>query len=421
MATRRAGVSAVLAVLAVVAVGAGTGASEPWAAALGSPVRPLTEGPQVAKVAAAEQAFALDLLGRLGPGASDLVLSPSSIATLLAMLEPGAAGATQAGIAQALHSSRLSAGDQASGWSYLDADLSKRAASDHIVLDVANQAWFESGLPVLAAYLRLLAADFRTGVHEADFEQDPAAAARAINSWVASRTAGHITNLVTPAQLERVVAVLVDAVYMDAPWATPFDASLTAPAPFHLSASTTEQVPTMVTPSLFQAPASSGPGLDAVELAYRGHDLSALVLMPPEGQLSSFEKSLSVARLARIVGGLRLQPVEVNLPKFSLHTALTLNAVLSAMGMEQAFTNSADFSNLSPQPLELSFVVHDAQIEVTEKGTEASAGTAGGAEPTAVERRPPLELFFDHPFLFLVRDDVTGALLFEAQVDNPVG
>jgi serpin B len=218
-----------------------------------------------------------------------------------------------------------------------------------------------------------------------------------------------------------VVAVLVDAVYMDAPWATPFDASLTAPAPFHLSASTTEQVPTMVTPSLFQAPASSGPGLDAVELAYRGHDLSALVLMPPEGQLSSFEKSLSVARLARIVGGLRLQPVEVNLPKFSLHTALTLNAVLSAMGMEQAFTNAADFSNLSPQPLELSFVVHDAQIEVTEKGTEASAGTAGGAEPTAVERRPPLELFFDHPFLFLVRDDVTGALLFEAQVDNPVG
>src|ERR1700683_4340465 len=147
MATRRAGVSAVLAVLAVVAVGAGTGASEPWAAALGSPVRPLTEVPQGAKVAAAEQAFALDLLGRLGPGASDLVLSPSSIATLLAMLEPGAAGATQAGIAQALHSSRLSAGDQASGWSYLDADLSKRAASDHIVLDVANQAWFESGLP----------------------------------------------------------------------------------------------------------------------------------------------------------------------------------------------------------------------------------------------------------------------------------
>jgi serpin B len=89
------------------------------------------------------------------------------------------------------------------------------------------------------------------------------------------------------------------------------------------------------------------------------------------------------------------------------------------MGMSQAFSSEADFAALSARPLELSFVVHDAQMNVSEKGTEASAATGGGLAPTAMPAPPPVTIVFDHPFLFLVRDNATGAVIFEAQVSNP--
>jgi len=369
-------------------------------------------------VAHDEQGFALSLLRRLGPSSPNLVMSPSSLATLLAMVEPGAAGPTQDGIAQTLQSAGLSASDQAGGWGALDATIAGQVSADQIVLDTANQAWFQTGLPVRPSYVGLLGADFHTGVHETDIEGDPAAAAHTINAWVGSHTGGHINQLVTPVELADVVALLVDAVYMKASWANRFDAAETAPAPFHVAPTMTVHVPTME--GSFEAPASVSSSLDAAELGYQGDDLSALVLMPPVGQLAAFERELTPAGLALIVGGLRPQPVNVRMPRFSVGSALSLKHVLSAMGMSQAFTNGADFSNLSPQPLQLSFVVQDAQMKVNENGTEASAASAAGVTPTAVRRpRPELNLVFDHPFLFLVRDNSTGLIIFATQVDNP--
>jgi serpin B len=169
-----------------------------------------------------------------------------------------------------------------------------------------------------------------------------------------------------------------------------------------------------------QLPASTSSALAGAELPYQGYDLSALVLMPPLGQLAVFERQLTPAGLARVVAGLRPRSVDLHMPRFSVTSALTLTQVLSAMGMGQAFANSADFSNLSPNPLKLSFVVQDAQMKVNENGTEASAASAAGVTPTAVRRpQPALNLFFDHPFLFLVRDDSTGLIIFATQVNNP--
>ncbi len=93
--------------------------------------------------------------------------------------------------------------------------------------------------------------------------------------------------------------------------------------------------------------------------------------------------------------------------------------MLSGLGIGQAFSPEADFAPLSPRPLELSFVVHDAQMNVNEKGTEASAATGGGLTPTAMPAPPPVTIVFDHPFLFLVRDNATGTVIFEAQVSDP--
>lgn len=417
MTTKARPLRATALLLAATLVG---GPSVTASAASGSPVPDASAGANAMAVAGTEQAFALDLLQRLGPGQANLVLSPSSIDTLLAMLEPGASGATQAGIAEALQSTSLTALQQAQGWGELEAELEAQTGRDHIALDSANQAWFKSGLIVLASYLDMLKADFHTGVQETSLGESPSALAAAINKWAAAHTAGHITNLVTPAEVQKVVTVLVDAVYLDAPWATPFDANRTETAPFFVSPNVTVHVPTMETPELFRAAGSASSSLDAVELPYVGDDLSALVLMPPLGKLAAFERELSAAQLARIVGGLEDQHVNVYLPRFKLDSDLTLNEVLSQMGMGQAFSSNADFSNLSRQSLELSFVVHDAQMTVGEKGTEASAATAGGLEPTA-EPGPvnQLTLDFNHPFLFLVRDNSTGLIVFETRVGDP--
>lgn len=377
-----------------------------------------------------EQAFALDLLRRLGPGQANLVMSPSSLAALLAMVEPGTAGSTEAGIAEALHASNLSAAGQSAGWRDLEASLAASARRGHVTLETANEAWLQDGLPVRPAYLNLLARDFAAHVSEADFAHDPATAAGRINSWVSSHTAGHITRLVDASQLEDMVAVLVDAVYMDARWARAFPTSLTAPASFHISTATSVQVPMMSsghggdfrvlvgrTPSCRAAVCPHG--FEAALLPYSGGQLSALLLMPPLGDLHPFESKLTPAVVAQVVASLHQEPALVELPKFSLGSELNLKGVLSAMGMGEAFTPSADFSNLSPEPLQLGFVVHDAQMNVTEEGTEASAASGAGVMPTAVAVPAEPQLVFNHPFLLLVRDDATGTVLFEAQVGNP--
>jgi serpin B len=386
-------------------------------ASLSSPAAAGT-GPVLA-LSRAEQAFSLDLLHRLAPGSPNLVLSPSSIATLLSMLEPGASGQTEAGIDRALGSGDMSPQQQALAWHVLNATLARQAGHDDVVLDTANELWLQDGFPVRSAYRALLAGDFAAGVKEQDLDGDPGGSARAIDNWVADRTAGHITNLLTPSELQDVVAVMVDAVYMNAPWQTPFDPSRTIAAPFHIPSGAITSVPMMSASQPLDVPVSATAALDAAELPYKGDDLSAVVIMPPLGQLGTFESRLSPAGLSAIVSALHQQRADIKLPRFKLETSIRLNQVLSDMGMSQAFSSEADFAALSARPLELSFVVHDAQMNVSEKGTEASAATGGGLAPTAMPAPPPVTIVFDHPFLFLVRDNATGAVIFEAQVSNP--
>ncbi len=262
--------------------------------------------------------------------------------------------------------------------------------------------------------------DFAAGVKEQDLDSDPAGSARAIDSWVASRTAGHITNLLTPSELQDVVAVMVDAVYMNAPGRRPSIPPDHAGALLCSPPGATTNVPMMSTSQPLDVPVSATADLDAAELPYKGDDMSAVVLMPPIGQLGRFESQLSPGRAQpRQSLALQQERADIKLPRFRLATSLRLNQVLSDMGMGQAFSPEADFCCPIPRSLELSFVVHDAQMNVSEKGTEASAATGGGLTPTAMPAPPPVTIVFDHPFLFLVRDNATGAVIFEAQLTDP--
>ena len=333
-----------------------------------------------ATVAADEQGFALDLLGRLGPASPNLVLSPSSLATLLSMVEPGAVGTTAAGIAgPALECPRWRPGGGRMGGAHSgDAGPGHH---DGIARQSGNEIWLETGFPVRAAYLALLASDFAAGVQHTDLSRDPLGAAQAINSWTAAHTGGHVTHIVQPAMLQSAVAVLVDAVYLKAPWATPFDPNATAQAPFHVSPTSTVSVQMMSTPGTFEVAVLGTPAVDAVELPYVGGHLSALVLMPPLGDLRAFEATLTPALLGRTVAGLDRLRAEIDLPRFSFGTALSMKRALSAMGMGQAFSDNADFSNLSPMPVKLSLRRPRGLGESHGEGDGGGGGVGHGHRP----------------------------------------
>ena len=375
-------------------------------------------------VARSEEAFSLALLRQLAaraPASSNLVISPSSLATALAMLELGARGPARQQIANALRSSSLTAGQQAVGWAALRTDLARAGARDHIALQSADSLWLQRGLPMVPGFMTALSQYFATGVWQVDFARDPAAAVRALDAWVSAQTHGRIRSIFAPGAINPATAlILATAVYFKAAWQEPFGGT-TQPGTFRLSSGATVAAPFMHSGpgpgGALPATASVSPGLDAVQLPYAGGRFAALVLMPPAGTLTGFVRTLSSARLDQIVKRLRAANLDLAMPRFRLEDSHDLNATLQALGMKQAFTPAADLSGLSPAHLSVADVAQKAFLRVTEWGTEAAAAT--GVSIATAGRQAQMSITIDHPFLFLIRDTKTGAILFASQVGNP--
>ena len=422
--TLRAASLTVACTLVWTACGAGSG-SHPSTAAHGAPVVQLTAHnvkaaqssvDQLRSAAAGEQAFALDVIRRVGATGGNVVVSPSSLTTALAMLETGAAGPTQAQIVAALHGTGLGPDGLAAGWGETITRLQQQAGRDHQTLAEADEIWAQKGLAVKQAYLRSLAADFGTGMAQVDFADDPVGAAQAINGWVSAHTAGRITHLFDASELAETEIVLADAVYLKAAWLTPFDPAATRPAPWYAEPSRSQPVATM-SQSESSYPVSLTPALDAVELPYQGDHLAALVLMPPAGQLAAFEQRLTPQALQTVIAGLQDASVDLTIPKLKLTSTIDLNETLRQLGIVDAF-GAADLDRITDGPLAVSEVKQVADLTVDEHGTVAAAAT-GVAIASSAAIEPPPVVHLDHPFLLLIRDTTTGAILFSAQVQNP--
>jgi len=265
------------------------------------------------------------------------------------------------------------------------------------------------------AYLEALASRFDTGVRLVDYVAQPEAARALINSWVDDQTEHRIPELLVPGIITSDTRLtLVNAIYLKAPWQTPFQPSATRPGTFTLADGSTVEVPMMAART--SLPYAAGNGWQAVELPYIGHALALTVIMPDD--LAAFESSLTADQLAAIIEDLGEYNVTLTFPKFGIETKAMLAALLAALGMPSAFDGRADFSGITTaEALLISDVVHQANIDVDEKGTEAAAATAvvmrGGAAPQSVT------LHVDRPFLFALRDVPTGAVLFLGRVLDP--
>lgn len=362
-------------------------------------------------IARAEQQFALDLL-RATTSTQNVVLSPASLMIALTMLQLGARGRTRAEIASALHTASIPATQQSAGWAALTRSL---AAAKNSVVESANAVWQQHGLPLQHSYMSALNQYFQAGVWQVDFTDDLPGALAAIDRWTATKTHGRITKLFGAGDLPRdTVLVLANAEYFDATWKYRFDPNATRPAPFHRSDGTTVPVPFMK----FHGKLATAGNTRwfAAQFPYAGDRFAAQLIMPRRGTLADLTAALTPDDLHSIgTAGLSDEPVDLLVPKFTARTYSRLNGTLQQLGIRTAFTPSADFSAMSPASLQLATVVQRDYLKVDENGTEAAAVTGAGLVPTAAMAPPA----FDHPFLFLVRDTRTGAVLFAGQIQDP--
>ncbi len=367
-------------------------------------------------------AFALDLYRSLRSSDGNLILSPFSVSLALAMTYAGARGETESQMADALH---FSGQDVHPAFNALDLDLAQRGQSadkdqEPMQLNIANAVWAEQTYPFLQEFLDTIALNYGAGIRLADFIGQYDAVRKEINRWVEDQTKDKIKNLLAEGTLNpRTRMVLVNAIYFKADWLTQFDPNDTYDAPFHLLDGSEAQVK-MMSNGLYGIPYVSGDGFQAVELPYAGETAAMTILVPDAGNFVAFEAELDAAKLNEILNAMQPASIQLGLPKFQFESQFSLPAQLSALGMTDAFNpDLADFSGMTGnRDLFISDVIHKAFVAVDEEGTEAAAATAVIME---LAMAPMFEktLTIDRPFIFLIRDTVSGQILFMGRVVNP--
>ena len=411
--------------------------------------------------AAAQNAFGIALYKRmlrdraLQLSGRSMVMSPYSIVTALAMARAGAKGDTATQMDKVLRADgwkRLGTGLNA-----LDQRLTSRDAawtdgdktSHWLRLRTANMGFGQADYHIDAAYLERLATTFGAGLGLVDYIADAAAAREAINGWVSRQTVGRIPKLLGPEDITGYTRlVLVNAVYLKAEWQFPFEPEQTTKRAFTTLAGKKVSVPTMTRTGRQDMVVASGDGWRATELRYRGgvdsNPLAMTLILPDD--LRAFERSLSPDLLAGVQRRLRAEEkrqqkvaytgvgemdcgtyaynVRLLLPRFGTDTRANLNDALEAMGMPLAFdADLADFTGITAEDrLHIAAVIHQANIDVDEEGTEAAAATAVGMDTggcTGPDPRTTKVLRLDRPFLYVIRDVETGAILFMGRVVNP--
>jgi serpin B len=372
----------------------------------------------VDSVVAAADRFALDLFARLADRPGNVFFSPFSVSTVLSMTAAGASSATLEQLRSTLH---LTVAQQEVNRAYgaLLASLDSGASAGDYDLETANRLWGQKGIAFLDGFASTMRDDYHAPLGVVDFAGAPENARAAINQWVEDATKGKIKELLEPGLPDPATRlVLANAIYFKGEWAARFDRNRTHERPFFVSGEREVSVPMMFRNGRYRV--AKADGLRLLEVPYRGPDLAMIIILPDskDGLLSAQDR-LTQENLGAWLTELRAEETDVGIPRFHLETEYTLNAALADLGMRSAFDeDAADFSGMDgDRDLFLSLVVHKAYLDVNEEGTEAAAATAAVMMRSVSERAE--SFIADHPFIFLIRDNVTGAILFLGRLVDP--
>ena len=370
-------------------------------------------------------AFAFELYQALKGKEGNIFYAPYSISLALTMAYAGARGETAQQMADTLHF-LLGQDKLHPAFNWLDAELASRDEvaqwkdGEGFKLNIVNAIWGQKDYEFLPAFLDILAENYGAGLRILDFTTETEKSRLAINKWVSDQTEGRIKDLIPPGVINELTCfVLTNAIYFNAAWEHPFDKKMTANGPFYLLDGGQVTVPMMEQAEFFGY--TEGEGYQAVELLYDGDELSMVILLPGSGKFAAFEEGLQAQQVYDIISDLQLTGVTLTMPKFEFDSEFSLEDTLAEMGMPDAFSLiEADFSGMTGSPeLFIWGVVHKAFVAVDEAGTEAAAATAVSGAPSAGPPESPVPVTIDRPFIFLIRDIETDAILFVGRVLNP--
>jgi serpin B len=386
---------------------------------------PVVNSSDMTKLVDGNSEFAFDLYQALKKDDGNIFYSPYSISLALAMTYGGVRGETAKQMADTLYY-LLSQSALHSAFNSLDIELGKRGEGakgkdgEGFRLNVVNAIWGQKDYRFLSAYLDLLAENYGAGLRTLDFKSAPEQSRMTINKWVSDQTEDRIKDLIPEGSINPLTRlVLTNAIYFNAAWKLPFKPEATTNGPFHLINGGDVTVPMMKQTEYFGY-AKSGNYL-AVELPYDGDELSMVILMNGNGKFGDFENTLKLSTVKAIIGDLKNTRVALTMPKFEFESEFGLKETLMGMGMEEPFRDTADFSGMSKESdLHIDDVVHKAFVSVDEAGTEAAAATGVIVGTTSMPPEP-VTVTLDRPFVFLIRDIKTGAILFIGRVMNPGG
>ena len=393
--------------------------------ACGGPgTEPITELPRTLTGAetdliAADNRFAFALLGVIAPTTTDqnVFLSPLSVGMALGMAYNGAAGATREAMASTLGLAGLTLEDVNA--SYRGVIDLLRGLDPTVTFGIANSIWYRQDIALAPAFLERTATYFDATVQGLDFASP--SAATTINDWVRTQTGGRIPEIVTPPIAASTIAYLVNAIYFKGAWTTRFDRDRTASGPFYLIDGSTRTVPLMHSTEPIPVWFAWQEGLVIGELPYGGGAYRMTLVIPQApGSIDSVVSELTQRRWDGWIAALDSTELDVTLPRFTMTFDRELSGDLAALGMGVAFCDdpaaSFDFTAMYPPGGAcISAVKHRSFVEVNEEGTEAAAATSVEIGDTSA---PPM-FVVDRPFLFAIREALSGTILFLGKVIDP--
>lgn len=392
---------------------------------------PVLARPPIDTSAASDLAVALNDAGfrifqaALADGENTAV-SPLSIGLAFGMLDAGATG-TVADALGGLFAYPTTGDARLVGFSSLDQLASSDPSAlpepgegepEHAIVRVANRVFIDTEFSPLDTYRDDLSRYFGAGVQTEPLASDGEKSAKDINAWVEKRTEGLIPTLVTPDAFDADSRLtLVNTLHMKARWQTPFNSDSTSDEPFTLSDRSSADVQMMHSGTSF-GEVYQGEGFVSVVLPYAYDELEMTLIVPDAAAYEGVEGSLNQAMLDVIYAGATGQEYSLALPKFTAESTTDLRQVIAAtLGVEGLF-DTVGLDGIGPE-LAVSGAVHATKVIVDEDGTEAAAATAIMVGTTSAPADPPLEIRADHPFLYVIRDTDTGAVLFVGRVLDP--
>lgn len=361
-----------------------------------------------------ENTFALDIFKRVienSSTTSNVVISPLSISLALSMTINGAGGTTREAMLTALRQNGFTT-DMINN-SYKDLTDALLKVDPRVLISIANSVWTQNNFVVKKPFTDILTQYYNADARSFNIT-DPLVPGM-VNAWIDSKTNGLINNMIDKLD-PNTVMLLINAIYFKGKWTNQFDKDNTVTASFYKTDGETVNTPMMKQSSDFKI--YIGEGFSMGEFPYGQGNYVMDVILPDEnnGTPSPFPE-ITDASLKGWLNGMSKTKTDVTFPRFKYGFKQELKDILSDMGMGIAFTDFADFSNLSDNPTELSFVLHQAFIETNEEGTVAAAATIVGVVNTVAVLHFTFNM--DHPFVYLIRETSTNSILFMGRVSDP--